>query len=79
MEFLIKRGKQNQAKETKQTKNKVKRKEVKDSPSEDILRLPWKSLMACTAYVSLLGTPRARYEAAQQQVFLNKKLRLSNQ
>ena len=36
----MERGKQNQAKETKQTKNKVKRKEVKDSPSEDVLSLP---------------------------------------
>src|SRR3954469_22480226 len=47
---FFKRGKQNQAKETKQTKNKVKRKEVKDSPSEDVLSLPGniarKSLMA---------------------------------
>ena len=40
LEFLRKRCKQNQAKETKQTKNKVKRKEVKDSPSEDVLSLP---------------------------------------
>ena len=37
---FFKRGKQNQAKETKQTKNKVKRKEVEDSPSEDVLSLP---------------------------------------
>ena len=37
---FLKRGKQNQAKETKQTKNKVKRKEVKDSPCEDVLSLP---------------------------------------
>ena len=36
----MKRGKQNQAKETKKTKNKVKRKEVKDSPGEDVLSLP---------------------------------------
>ena len=35
----MKRGKQNQTKETKQTKNKVKIKEVKDSPSEDVLIL----------------------------------------
>ena len=37
---FLKRGKQNQAKETKKTKNKVKRKEVKESPSEDVLSLP---------------------------------------
>ena len=37
---FLKRGNQNKAKETKITKNKVKRKEVKDSPCEDVLGLP---------------------------------------
>ncbi|MEI4920918.1 hypothetical protein Q8G81_35775, partial [Klebsiella pneumoniae] len=37
---FLKRGKQNQAKEKKQTKNKVERKEVKDSPIKDVLSLP---------------------------------------
>ena len=47
---FLERVKQNQAKETKQTKNKVKRKEVEDSPSEDVLSLPGngaRKLVAC--------------------------------
>ena len=62
MEFLIKRGKQNQAKETKQTKNKVKRKEVEDSPCEDVLSLPGngarKRLDATQITVELVGEPQ---------------------
>src|SRR3954467_936015 len=67
---FLKRGKQNQAKETKQTKNKLKIKEVKDSPCEYVLSLPGNSarklvddsLMAPEnlAGSTSLETPRAR-------------------
>ena len=61
MEFLIKRGKQNQAKETKQNKNKVKRKVVKDSPCEAVLNspatAPEKYLLA-RVDVELVGEPQ---------------------
>ena len=59
----MKRGKQNQAKETKQTKNKVKRKEVKDSPSGDVLSLPGngaRKLVDGSVDVEPVGNPKSK-------------------
>src|SRR4051812_48347582 len=65
--FLIKIRKKNKAKDTKQNRNKVKRKVVKDSPCEAVLSLPAmaleNSLMAAQITVELCWeTPRGRYD-----------------
>ena len=60
---FLKRGKQNQAKETKQTKNKVKRKEVEDSPCEDVLSLPdndARKLVDGSVVVEPVGNPKSK-------------------